>query len=280
MKKIETLIEDIQDVLVNGASDIPKDALAAFGESMVNLMTYRLTKEDQVPRLRMSNIGSPCERKLWLEINQPQDREDFTPETYLKFLYGDLLEELLLFLAQVAGHKVEGRQSEQDIEGIKGHRDAVIDGVLVDVKSASNYAFKKFKEGTLDKDDPFGYRTQLQSYLFASQDDPVVTDKSRAAFFVIDKTSGHLCLNFHAKKEFDFPTNYKQRIAAINSPTVPPRSFAPVEDGKSGNMKLDTFCSYCPVKSACYPNLRTFLYSNGPRFLTTVVREPNAYEAT
>ena len=280
MKKIETLIEDIHSVLKDGVEEVPKDILEAFGKSMMDLMSSRLSKRDHKPSLRMSNIGSPCERKLFLEINSPESREELTPETYLKFLYGDIIEEMLLFLTRVAGHTVEGQQDEVEIEGIKGHRDAVIDGVLVDVKSASSFSFKKFKEGTLANDDPFGYRTQLQSYLHAGKDDPIVKDKSRAAFFVMDKTLGHLVLDFHKKENYNLEQAYILRRDSINSGVLPERSFAPIADGKSGNMKLDTFCSYCSVKKACHKNLRTFLYSNGPRFLTKVEKVPDVSEVT
>ncbi len=53
-----------------------------------------------------------------------------------------------------------------------------------------------------------------------------------------------------------------------------------VPDGKSGNMKLGTKCSYCKYKNECHPDLRTFLYSGGPRFLTEVVNEPKVLEVT
>lgn len=58
----------------------------------------------------------------------------------------------------------------------------------------------------------------------------------------------------------------------------PERAFQPEPDGKSGNMKLGLQCSYCNMKHACYPNLRTFIYSNGPRYLTTVVKTPDVPE--
>ena len=83
----------------------------------------------------MSSIGQPCERKLYYEVNSPEDAEELRPEVYMKFLFGDLTELLLLFLAEASGHTVEGTQDEQDIVGIKGHRDAVIDGTLVHVSS-------------------------------------------------------------------------------------------------------------------------------------------------
>ena len=42
--------------------------------------------------------------------------------------------------------------------------DSKIDGEVVDVKTASSYSFKKFEQGTLNEDDPFGYVTQLTGY--------------------------------------------------------------------------------------------------------------------
>ena len=60
-------------------------------------------------------------------------------------MFGDILEELLLFLAKEAGHTVTGQQDTLSISGVNGHRDAIIDGRLVDVKSASSYSFRKFK---------------------------------------------------------------------------------------------------------------------------------------
>ena len=83
-----------------------------------------------------------------------------------------MIEELALTVAMAAGHDVKGQQGKLNVHGIKGHRDAVIDGMTVDVKSASPYAFKKFKDGTLRDDDPFGYISQLSSYVYAGKDDP------------------------------------------------------------------------------------------------------------
>lgn len=228
----------------------------------------------------MSNVGKPCERQLWYEINQNEEGEPLRAETFMKFLYGDVIEELLLFLARLAGHKVEGEQDEQEIANIKGHRDCVIDGVLVDVKSASSYSFKKFKEGRLEEDDAFGYVSQIQSYLYAGQKDPKVKDKERAAFLVLDKTLGHICLDIHQKKDFNWEEYYERKKDIVAQETPPRRGFDPVPEGKSGNKKLPVNCSYCAFKHTCHPNLRTFLYSYGPVYLTKVEREPNVLEIT
>ena len=227
----------------------------------------------------MSNVGKPCERQLWYEINAKEEGESLPPEAYMKFLYGDLSELLLLYLVEASGHDVQGTQDTQEIEGIKGHRDAVIDGTVTDVKSASSYSFKKFQEGRLADDDAFGYVDQLQSYLYAGQTDNKVRDKDRAAFLVLDKVLGHICLDIHEKKDLPYDAIYRHKKEVVNSPELPDRAFEDIPDGKSGNRKLGVNCSYCPFKSTCWPNLRTFIYSNGPAFLTEVKREPNVPEA-
>jgi hypothetical protein len=241
-------------------------------------MKSRLVREERTPGLRMSSIGNPCIRKLWLEYHYPERIEQLSPDTRLKFLYGDLTEEFLLFLAELAGHTVEGRQDTQEISGVYGHRDAVIDGVVVDVKSASTYSFNKFA-GHLTRDtDAFGYITQLQSYLHAGQLDDKVKDKSRGAFLVCDKTLGHITLDIHPYEPFDWEKEYEYRKSVVYGPDLPVRSFQPVPEGKSGNEKLPINCSYCSVKHLCHDNLRTFLYYSGPVYLTKVVREPNVPE--
>jgi hypothetical protein len=245
--------------------------------ALAKQIASRLIREKREPSLRMSNMGKPCKRQLWYEVNG-YDGEEFRAEHYLKFLYGDIIEELLLFLAEQAGHTVEGRQDELEIEGIKGHRDAVIDGLTVDVKSASSYSFRKFKEGLDPEEDAFGYLGQLGSYVHTGRDDPLVTDKSRGAFLVADKTLGHITLDVHDYPECDFESEYAETKRVMELDEPPDRGFQPEVDGKSGNLKLGVNCSYCAFKETCYPELRTFLYSTKPVYLVKVVRTPNVPE--
>src|SRR5690606_16490308 len=136
-KTIDTLVPDIEEVLLNGLPDtVTDDDIDRFGQQLARTISAKLRREKREATLRMSNIGKPA-RQLWYEINTPEDGEPLRPEAYLKYLYGDILEDLLLFLAEAAGHTVVGRQDEQEIAGIKGHRDCVIDGTVVDAKSAS-----------------------------------------------------------------------------------------------------------------------------------------------
>ncbi len=278
-KKIETLVDDIYDVLDKGLpEDYPADKIEAFGNSLASMLAQRLADRSGKPGLRMSNIGTPCNRKLYYAVNNSEDAEPLTPQTRLKFLYGDIIESLILFLAEASGHTVEGTQDTQEIEGIKGHRDAVIDGEVVDVKSASSYSFQKFKEHRLAEDDPFGYIDQIQSYVEAAKNDPIVLNKDRGHFIVVDKVLGHICLDTHQKSKFPIEKKYQYKKEMVARDEPPARGFDPEPDGKSGNKKLPMICSYCDFKKKCHPNLRTFLYSRGPVFLTEVKKEPNVPE--
>ena len=228
----------------------------------------------------MSGIGSPCQRKLWYKINRTNDADKLQPNTLLKFFFGDMIEELALSVAVAAGHKVEGMQDRLDVHGIKGHRDAVIDGMTVDVKSASPFAFKKFKEGNLRDDDPFGYISQLSSYVYAAKDDPLVTNKTAGAFLVIDKVNGHICLDVYDFEE-ELKTKEQEMLAAkeMVAGPMPEDRIPPVPQSKtSPNTKLDMTCSYCEFNKICWPEVRTFLYSTGPLHLVDVVTEPRTVE--
>lgn len=281
-KTIDTLIYDIHEFLGgNSPQSLTEDQVETlaekFGQDLKLLAINRiLNRKEREPRLSPSMIGKPCERQVWLKINQPDDAELLQPATYNKFLFGDLIEELTLLLVKAAGHSVEAQQDVVEIEGIKGSIDAIIDGTLVDVKSASTFSWHKFASGGLVGDDPFGYVGQIQTYLAAAQDHPLLTDKDRCAFLVMDKTLGHLCLDIHRKVEFDVAEITRKKKKMVASKKVPPRAFEPVADGAYGNMALPMECSYCDMKWACHKGLKGYLYSgNKPKYLTEVKREPS-----
>ena len=224
--------------------------------------------------LRMSNIGKP-DRQLWYEHQESvPDKEELRADTYIKFLYGHIIEALLIFLAKEAGHNVTHEQAALEINGVKGHMDCEIDGVVVDVKSASKYGFDKFKNGEFTSDDPFGYVAQMSAYSQARQ-------KKGGAFLVMEKSLGKLTLApLHDMEMIDAAARIDHMKEVVASDEAPERCYAPLEDGKSGNLKLCVACSYCAFKTECWRDandgegLYTYLYSTGPRYLTTVVREP------
>jgi hypothetical protein len=277
--EIKTLVKDIYRVLEEKkgwTTAINED----FSGELGDIMQSRLAGEDQ-PRgtLRLSGMGKPCGRQLWYSVNTPDEAEPISPSTRLKFLYGDMLEVLLLSLAKAAGHRVEGLQSEVKVCGIKGHRDAVIDGITVDVKSASSYSFQKFKKGLLRDEDPFGYISQLSSYVYAARDEPAVSS-THGAFLVIDKVTGNICLDmYNLSTEVAAKDKELRRKKKMVAGGIPDRSFEAVPQTKtSPNTKLDFHCSYCPYKAECWPEARKFIYSYGPQWLIDVENEPKVIE--
>lgn len=276
-KHYSTVVEDIYGLFEEGKNPgFSKENVAAFGQRLAEHISNRINEERQPFRLRFSNLGSPCNRELWYKKHEPERAEKLSTRTRFKFLYGDILEELVLFLAREAGHRVEGEQTELSYEGVSGRRDAVIDGLLVDVKSAAPQTLEKFKNRL--EDDPFGYKVQLGGYEKASISDPLVTEEG-SAFLVVDKVTGELYLSVHeGLGDMDIKERINDKKAALEAKEPPERAYMPVPEGKSGNLKLDVKCSYCDFKNHCWPGLRTFLYSNKPIFLTHVTREPKVPE--
>lgn len=276
--QIRDLIPDIQKLVVSKEDWFNVDLGRSFGEDVSKRMQDHFKTEERVPTLRLSQMGPRCPKALWYSIHEPSKAEALPPSAKIKYAYGHILEALVITLAKAAGHKVEGEQDEVYVDGVRGHRDCVIDGCIVDVKSSSSFGFTKFKDGSIRDHDDFGYLDQLDGYLVGSLEDPLVTVKDKAYLLAIDKTLGHMCLYEHYKRE-DAIHNRIRDYKAIVAMAHPPRcECITVADGKSGNIRLNTKASYNVFKHCCFPNLRTFLYASGPVYLTHVVRKPDVTE--
>ena len=272
-KTLSSLVEDIYKTLEN-CEKISQEDIDLLSSSITNTIVNRLSQSSKRrDHLSLSSIGKPL-RRLWYDLIEPEEAETVPAYNRLKFLSGDIIEDIVLWLAQVSGHKVEGRQKEVIHHGIVGHIDSIIDGEVVDIKSASQRSYMKFARGTLTEDDPFGYLAQIQSY-----DEEV--GKGHPAFLAMNKVTGELCL-YQPDKDFDLPDtkqlieNCKQALVSDTPPEQ--RCYQDVPDGKSGNRCLDKGCSFCPYKKKCWPGLRAFNYATGIKYLTQVVKTPNVEE--
>ena len=287
-KSIDTLIDDVYNLFVEGVEEPNQELLDALGKEVADTMCRRLKEVAEGRRgggLRMSNVGKP-ERQLYYEQHGVgeggQEPEELRPQTLLMFLFGDVWESILLYLAKEAGHEVTHEQGEVTLNGVVGHNDAMIDGVLVDVKSASPYAVQKFRNRSITEDDPFGYMEQLSGYCEAY-------GKVDGAFWAVNKVNAELTL---CKFEWDELETYmvSERIdylrEVLEAPEPPERCYSDIPEGKSGNMRLDVGCRYCKFKMSCWSDanggvgLRTFIYSDGPRHFTHVAKEPRTQEVT
>jgi len=276
MPNLKDLPKDIYSLFDPAVDhEVNEDNVQWAGEEFKELLRTRLRERQGNNPWRMSGLGKP-DRQFWYAAKQA-DAEPMTPKTYFKFLYGDAIELLILFLAREAGHTVERTQEEIEVNGVTGHIDAIIDGVVVDVKSAAPFSFQKFKKNSVLDDDPFGYVQQLSSYA------SVLTPKEDAAWVAFDKVGGDICItplsaSIIAGHEPNARIEHLRRVVESDQP--PERCYEDEPDGKSGNRKLGTGCSYCAYKKECWPGLRTFLYAGKPRFLTQVTRLPDVPEVT
>ena len=283
-KTTETLIEDIYALVSTKDVDESVDVEAEiekFGEAVKDLMRteFGRNKREDKRTLRLSNIGR-TDKYLWNHVHGTE-KEEIQPHVFVKFMYGHVVEELLLFLTRMAGHEVTGEQKQCDVEGIKGHMDCIIDGVVTDVKSVSSYGFKKFKDSTLAYDDPFGYVAQIKGYAHAE-------GATKFGWLAMDKQNGHLTyLMYDSEDEFapvyekvsyDIEERIQYVKEMVQQEEPPEVCYEAVPDGKSGNMKLAVGCSYCQYKKQCWPDVRGFAYSTGPRYLVEVVNEPKVPE--
>jgi len=285
-KTLDTLVADIYKLMKdkNSAKGVdPQAEIEKFGESMKDLMKKEFLPGERTygggGNLRLSAVGKP-DLQQWYSARK-YGGEPINSPTLIKFMYGHMIEEFVLLLTRLAGHEVTDEQKEVKVGGVTGHMDCKINGTVVDVKSTTSYGMKKFKDGTLATDDAFGYVDQIKAYAHAEGD-------RKWAWLAMDKGSGALAVLEYDLDDTDHPMyeyykgDIEERIAhvkkSVEQEDRPALCSSPVPDGKSGNLKLSTMCSYCKYKKHCYPDLRAFVYSTGPKYLTQVANLPKVPE--
>lgn len=249
-----------------------------LASDLAKRMQVSLNRTEGKPTLRLSQMGPRCPKALWHSIHTPELAEVLPPWVKFKYQYGHIIEELAISLAKAAGHTVTGEQDAISVDGVVGHRDCVVDGCILDVKSSSSYSFKKFEDGSISQDDSFGYLDQLDGYICGSLEDPLVSVKDKGYLLVVDKQLGHMCLYEHKFRANHIKERIRLYKSIVGRSSPPDCECGTKAVGSSGNIGLDVKASYNVYKHVCFPNLRTFLYSNGPVFLTKVVRKPDVVE--
>lgn len=296
MADISTLKNDIYKMLEsddhkNVIGEDREAHLLHYGKDIVGATTKTVLTSERKPREKgkywATDLGKSCFRQSWYNFNGTEG-EPLDGQTRFKFMYGDTIESKVLLLAKLAGHEVTMEQERLEHEDkedgwvVSGKTDAMIDNVLIDVKSASPFAFQKYtREGINHHNDSFGYLAQLSFY-----ENTMVKPKDYegCGFLFVDKANGEI--EFVAPDKEDlWPASRlvetaRQLHTAVVHDEPPRRAHSPLSQGASGNEKLGTACRYCQFKHTCWPGLRTFRYSNGPVYLTRVAKVPNVDEIT
>lgn len=282
MPELKNVVPDVYSMLgkLNNGEDLKETLvphLPQFLAEIEEAVTHWATPQTK-GGLRMSNIGKP-KRQLYFDLKAGEgDISEEHPSLQIKFLYGHIIEALVLFLVKAAGHKVENQQKEVEVDGIVGHIDCTIDDELVDVKSASQFSFNKFVSGTIPEDDPFGYMAQIAGYEKA-------LGTNEGGNLVMNKVTGELCLFIPEFMDKPNITQIIKEAKELENLDIPPDFCYPdVAEGKSGNRVVNRKCTFCPHIQECHKEsndgmgLRAFRYSNGIKYFTEVIKEPKVEE--
>jgi hypothetical protein len=260
------LVEDIYKYL-ESYSEVPQEAAEELAQAIKTVVVAKL-QHFRKPSLSMSSIGKPP-RRLYMDLHHVVKPDG---AARLKFLYGDIIEALVLWLCKQAGHTVTDQQKTVECEGVTGSIDALIDGVLCDVKSCSAQSFLKFKDGKLPTQDSFGYLPQISGYRTCLKQDSCF-------FLAVDKVTGEIT-TYYPDPEFDLPDIDKVIEVAKKASTEYPQEpcAKPIPFGKSGNEVVASCCKLCPHLFKCFPNAKEYKYSTGSEYFTKIVREPKVKE--
>ena len=282
-KRIDTIATDIKTLVAGISNGKPANVTEEnMDRFLLNIKeafnSWNNPVREKDEKLRMSVLGKPP-RQLWYDRFSPKKTKSYDASLNIKFLYGHILEHLLLYLAELTGHKIGDQQKKVEIDNIKGHIDATVDGEVCDVKSASSFSFKKFKTGELVGDDPFGYHAQLSGY-------ETGMGTNGGGFLVMDKSSGDVC--FYKPDELAKPnvTTLIKTLQDTLKSKIPPEKCYQLSETKGGNKSLPIGCQFCTHKWECYKDandgkgLRVFKYSNKYVYLAEVSRQPNVEEIT
>lgn len=275
MAAIESLVPDIERLLKTKVPVTPLslDRQARVASDLLKAITPRPPTPGFVREARVlwpREVGENCLRKVWYGLQSTPSPTSAADE--LKFSYGHLLEATLLTYAEMAGHEVKDQQlklteSLRDSEGdrwlIRGKIDAVIDGVVVDVKSCSKTVYNDLST----------YYSQVDWYA-------KVGGYERAGILAVEKSSGRI------RYEEVPPTWVRgvqtvrdETLSELGAPAAPPRRYLPSKVDKIG-VQLPDECLFCPFKFDCWSGLKAYRYAYGTAFYTSVGTPPRVPEMT
>lgn len=243
-----------------------EDLIEQFGEDCKDSLRKQLSSRGDF-RVRMSGLGRPlCQQKM----EKKGHTQEMAYNDIMRFLMGDLVEAVAVFVMKAAGVNVVDTQRQCELElagnNVKGTLDIILDDgekKVWDIKSTSPWSFDNKFSGrggydVIKEDDPFGYI--MQGYLYSeAQDMPF------GGWIAINKSSG----------EWDFveaPDDQKEDREAyladarsrVESLERDDKFKIPFEEADesytlkgekifTGNKLMPKTCTFCSFKEKCWP---------------------------
>lgn len=261
---------EVQDFLKRaGRGEIDSSRLEhlieQFGEDCKESLRKQLSRNEGY-RIRMSGLGRPlCQQKL----EQQGNKQDMSYNDIMRFLIGDLIEAVAVFVLKSAEVKVVDTQRtcELDIDGttVKGTLDLIMnDGEdkVWDIKSTSPWSYdNKFATrggyDVIKEDDPFGYI--MQGFLYAeAQGMPF------GGWIAINKSSGEWAFveapEDQEEDRKEYIADAKKRVQSLLEDKGFKIPFTPEDEMytvsgqkvKTGNKIMPKTCTFCSFKSICW----------------------------
>lgn len=257
-------VQAVLEQAARGGVSLPRSVRDEFVEACATAIDKQFSRRGEYS-LRMSGLGRPLCQQI-MQLNGEEEDMDYS--TFMKFIFGDLIEAVAVAALRLAGADIIEIQKPVEVdlgEGItiKGTLDLIMDdgsGPKVwDIKSASDFAFNhKFGSfGGYEKiksEDAFGYI--MQGYLYSS-----AVGLPFGGWIVVNKNSGEWAM-CHAPddQEADRKAYMKDALVRAKYLLSKPKFRREFSDEPemhkkepTGNRLMCTSCSFCGFKEKCWP---------------------------
>ncbi len=230
-------------------------------------------KYDATGKLWMSSAGKCVRQVAYSYHGFEKNGKELDARAKMIFFYGDLIELMAVYLAKLGGANVTAIGLNQiravlkisDEVSLTGRPDGILfdNGThLIEVKSMSSFAFKRFEAGSIDE----GYRVQINANLEA-------LGLHSCVMVGIEKESGAMHEEMVFKDSFivDSIKRDMNTIVSSTKENLPARPFAPNEKGV-----YPWQCAYCAFFKTCLvePGLAERVVIAGGYKLKAIEHEP------
>jgi hypothetical protein len=292
MHLIELQIFQFLQEVSGGSYKVPPSLLEKFGEETKSALKKQLERQPREFSIRGSNIGKP----LCVLQREQAGIKGVSYNSTLQNLYGELVEDTLLFLLYAAGVPIVTEQELVSLEiagqTINGTLDIVIDfgndPRVWDIKSASDWSFKnKFNKSFEEilHGDYFGYTDQLFFYSTARRCKVggwIVQNKSSGEIRIIEAPDEQRSLREAALRRMEekvstLSENEQRVVVPAGDPEIGVQRvydsnntnhldskllqcFEPnleyFKKKPTGNLVLHDACTLCEFRFGCWENLQ------------------------
>ena len=258
---IETQVRNYLAKVARGEkSPLSTEIIEEYKAACERSLRRQLEEKRDGFRIRMSNIGKPlCQLQL-----EAKGIKGLSPpyNAIMNGMFGDNIEAMTIAILQAAGVTIQSKFERVSLEiggiNMKGELDVIIDDVVYDIKSSSDFSFdKKFSENTREfyENDAFGYLTQGVLYAKAK-------GKPFGGWIVTNKDNGEIkgvpaTVDTELRNIILF--NIENKIDTLRNNAIFRKCFTDREEKfrkvPTGNRILEIACAYCSFKKECWPQV-------------------------